>query len=163
MLSSAIKLLTACCISLLCAGNNLHSPALPSSKYDTDVAHHVFKERVSNIVVRNDITKGNRKQHDDAHTVIFVIQQKNMDSLTKVLEDVSDPLSQNYGQHWTREEVTAYTANPVGRDAVVSYLHNNNVKVIAESLGGEYITAEAKISVWENMFKTEFYDYHHTH
>ena len=60
---------------------------------------HSFKEDIPQLLYRDDIKKGDRMQPDYVHEVIFVIRQKNMDKLTLMLHDISDPLSANYGYH----------------------------------------------------------------
>ena len=100
--------------------------------------------------------------NDYHHEVVFVIRQKNMEELTDFLHDVSDPSSDNYGQHMTRTGVSDLTSNPEGRDSVKEYLHVAGAAVVAVTLGGEYITASAPIGVWEKMFNCEFYMFHQT-
>ena len=124
---------------------------------------HIFKERSTYSSTRSDIRKQNRAGHDHSHEVTFIIQQKNMDKLTSILHDISDPHSPNYGQHWTRNEVVDFTSNSEGRDAVVSYLHMSGASIVSETLAGEYITAKAPIKVWEKMFNTEFFLFTLTH
>ena len=68
-------------------------------------------------------------RHDQTHEVIFAVQQKNMDELY----DISDPDSANYGLHWSKDDVTEFTSNPEGRDAVVSYLNSNGASVVSET------------------------------
>ena len=124
---------------------------------------HVFRESVLHLSSRPDVVRTSRADEAKPHTVVFLIKQRNMDELTRILHDVSDPLSPNYGQHLTREEVADLTSNPESRDAVVSYLSSNGASVISETLGGEYITANAPVAVWEVMFNTEFFTFHKTH
>ena len=124
---------------------------------------HIFMESSKFSSTRSDIKKQDRAGHDHSHEVIFVIQQRNMDELTRILHDVSDPHSPNYGQHWTRDEVVDFTSNTEGRDAVVSYLHMNGASVVSETLAGEYVTAKAPIKVWEKIFNTEFFSFIMTH
>ena len=143
-----------------------HKPSIEDNT-DFDLGRplhaHIFRERSTYSSSRSDIKKQNRAFHDHPHKVIFSIQQKNMDKLTSILHDISDPHSPNYGQHWTRDEVVDYTSNAEGRDAVVSYLHMNGASVVSETLAGEYITAEAPIKVWEKMLNTEFFSFTLTH
>jgi Pro-kumamolisin, activation domain len=75
---------------------------------------HVFKESIPLLSSRSDILKQSRMISDYNHEVIFVMKQKNMEELTRFLHDVSDPLSDNYGQHMTRTGVIELTANPEG-------------------------------------------------
>jgi tripeptidyl-peptidase I len=106
--------------------------------------------------------KQSRMSNEYNHEVVFVIKQKNMEELTRFLHDVSDPLSDNYGQHMTRTGVTELTSNPEGRNSVLEYLHATGATVVSETLGGEYITAAAPIGVWEEMFDCEFHVFHQT-
>ena len=124
---------------------------------------HVFKESSKYLSPRNDIKRQDRAGHDHPHEVVFIIQQKNMNELTSIFNDISDPHSPNYGQHWTRDEVADFTSNAEGRDAVVSYLHMNGASVVSETLAGEYVTAKAPINVWEKIFNTEFFSFIMTH
>lgn len=124
---------------------------------------HVFRERIPRRSSRTDILRLGRAHHNYNHEVIFVIQQRNIDELTRVLHDVSNPSSPNYGLHWTIDEVTDLTSNPEASDAVVSYLYSAGVSIVSETLRGEFITAAAPIKIWEKMFNTEFYTFHQTH
>ena len=123
---------------------------------------HVFKESIPLLSSRMDILKQSRMSNDYNHEVIFAIKQKNMEELTRFLHDVSDPSSDIYGQHMTRAAVANLTSDPQGRETVLEYLYAAGATVIAETLGGEYITATAPITVWEKMFKCEFYMFHQT-
>lgn len=121
---------------------------------------HVFMESIPQLNRRSDIQKIDRMTSDFIHEVTFVIKQRNMRELTRILNDVSDPASVNYGRHMTKEEVANMTSNPTARDATVSYLTSNGATIVAETLHGEYITANASISVWESMLNTRFYMFH---
>ena len=123
---------------------------------------HVFKESIPQLSSRMDILKQSRMSSDYNHEVIFVIKQKNMEELTRFLHDVSDPSSDIYGQHMSRAAVANLTSNQQGRETVLGYLHATGATVVAETLSGEYITATAPVTVWEEMFKCEFYMFHQT-
>ena len=45
---------------------------------------------------------------------------------------------------------------------MLEHLHATGATIVAETLGGEYITATAPIIVWEKMFKCEFFMFHQT-
>lgn len=123
---------------------------------------HVFRESAAGLSQRRDLIKNDRMLPDHVHEVMFAIQQKNLEELTLLLHDVSDPDSDNYGQHKSREEVEELSSNPASRDAVLAYLNNVGATVVSESLYGEYITARGPISLWEDVFNTEFFSFHHT-
>jgi tripeptidyl-peptidase I len=123
---------------------------------------HIFKESIPHLSSRADLLKGDRVHHAHSHEVVFMIRQRNMDELTRKLEDVSDPSSPNYGQHMSMNEVVAMTANPEGLVAVTSYLVRNGATIVSETLHGEYVTAAAPIAVWEKVLNTEFFTFHQT-
>ena len=123
---------------------------------------HVFRESAAGLSHRHDLIKNDRMSSDHVHEVIFAIQQNNVEELTLLLHDVSDPDSDNYGQHRSREEVEELSSNPDSRDAVLAYLDSVGATVVSESLYGEYITARGPISLWEELFDTEFFSFHHT-
>jgi tripeptidyl-peptidase-1 len=122
---------------------------------------HVFKEKIAGIG-RLDLARQSRISPEINHEVVFVIKQRNVEKLTAILHDVSDPKSMNYGKHKTREEVADLTANPISRDAVVSYLTSTGATVVSETLNGEYVTVNGPIRLWEELFHTEFFMFHQT-
>ena len=153
----------AFCYIRVCEGLN---PNLEDNTQTHDGIYlhaHVFKESSKHLSSRSNIEKRDRIRYDQTHEVIFAVQQKNMHELTSILYDISDPDSPNYGQHWSNIEVTEFTSNPEGRDAVVSYLNSNGASVASETRGGEYITARAPVKIWEKMLNTEFFAFRMTH
>ena len=129
-----------------------------SSKARAKISHS-FKEDSKQILMHRDITKLNRVSPFQMHDVIFAVKQRNMDELVRILEDVSEFTSPNYGKHMTSEEIADLTSNPYSRNKIVEYLEMAGASVVRESLYGEYITARASISVWEHMLNTEFFTY----
>jgi len=119
---------------------------------------HVFKEHalLSN---RKDIQKLHRSSPELLHTVIFAVKQLRMIELEDTLLDISNPLSENYGKHWTHTEVGQFTYNPTAVKFILNYLNSKNIKIDQRTLFDEYITATASVKVWEDMFDTEFNNY----
>lgn len=104
-----------------------------------------------------------RDTHGDKslrHQVIFAVQQKNLDSLTDILIDVSSPSSANYGKHWTRAQIAELTSNPLAASEVSAFLETHDIEVIAVSRHHNYITASATLAQWEVFFRTEFHVFH---
>eukprot|EP01039_Chlorochromonas_danica_P005971 gene5971-6575_t len=91
-----------------------------------------------------------------SHSLVFAIQQKNVDQLHSILMDISTPSSPNYGQHWTRQQVSELTSNAAGMEEVVSFLRRHEISVDHVSKFGEYVVASAPVSLWEVFFKTRF-------
>lgn len=129
-------------------------------RYNQNTQSHIFMERTPQLHRRTDVQQIHHMTSDFIHEVTFVIRQRNMIELTTILNDVSDLRSVNYGRHMTKEEVAQLTSNPEARDAVVSHLTDSGATIVAETLHGEYITANASISVWESMFNTQFFMFH---
>ena len=151
--------------TLLCSGVStepLHEVVVSTAqeRSNRNAGLHVYMESIPKVDVRSDLHKIDRMTPDFIHEVTFVIRQRNMLELTTILNDVSDPASVNYGRHMTKEQVAYLTSNPEARDAVVSHLSASGATIVAETLHGEYITANASISVWESMFNTQFFMYH---
>lgn len=126
------------------------------------VRDHIFRETAAGLVTRFDLTKKDRAPPNHHHEVIFVVQQQNLEELTRILHDISDPDSDNYGQHKSREMIEELTSNPTSREVIRTYLHRVGAIVTTESVFGEYITARAPITLWENLFDTEFFTFRHT-
>ena len=147
------------CVYRECGCINLDIEEKSNALFGKTLHGHVLRESNAHLFSRSNIEKRNRARHDHLHEVVFVIQQKNMDELTSILYDISDPNSPNYGQNWTREKVADHTSNAEGRDAVVSYLHLNGASVMSETLAGEYIIAKAPIKIWEEILNTEFFSF----
>ena len=119
-------------------------------------------ESIPGLQTRDDLKKLNRAASDHVHEVVFVIQQRNIPELERILNDLSNPTSANYGQHLTRDDVIEMTSNTGSRDAVVDFLRSNGAAVVSETIGHEYITATAPVGVWEKLFNTEFFSYYLT-
>jgi tripeptidyl-peptidase I len=124
---------------------------------------HVFMESIAQLSSRDDISKQGLVSDDHVHQVVFVVQQKNMEELTRILHDVSDPSSINYGQHMTKEQVGTMTHNAEAREAIVKFINANGATLVSETLSSEYMIASAPISVWTRALNTEFFTFHQTH
>jgi tripeptidyl-peptidase I len=120
---------------------------------------HIYKENSEPLLSHPDVVKGDRVSQSKTHDVIFVVQQKNMDQLERILHEVSDPSHSNYGNHMTRKEIDDLTSDPESRDEVISYLRAAGVTVLPDALSGECILARAEINLWERILHTEFYTY----
>lgn len=147
----------------LSEGNSLRSQSLSTAEEDTSDAHsYVFMESIPGLRTRDDLKKLNRVASDYVHEVVFVIQQQNIPELERILDDLSNPTSANYGQHLTRDDIIEITSNTGSRDVVVDFLRSHGVAVVSETIGHEYITATAPVGVWEKLLNTEFFAYYLT-
>ena len=126
-----------------------------------DSTTHVFKEYAAGLSSRIDLVKKEKVAHNHIHEVIFAVQQNNVAELTNLLHEVSDPDSRNYGNHRSRIEIEEIVSNPTSRNFLLQFLQDAGATTTSESIFGEYVTAQAPVSLWEKMFKTEFYKFHH--
>jgi subtilase family serine protease len=144
-----------------------HIPLLkeePSASTVSIKHQHRIKESLKH-EKRSDITKVGRSSPSTHHTVIFAIQHQNVDQLERILNDVSDPFSSNYGKFLTTDEVDALTHSPTSAQAVMTFLrlagikHNAEVDIVRRSRGDRFITAKAPIHVWESALQAEFHEF----
>ena len=122
---------------------------------------HSFREGTLGLTLFNDIEKGHRVPPTQYHDVVFVVQQKNMDILTRLLLDVSDPSSEKYGNHLSKEEIDDLTYNGDSHQIVMAYLNSVGAEVVLVECSGELIRARAQISLWETILDTEFHHFSH--
>jgi len=119
---------------------------------------HVFKEHAL-LTERNDVLKLHRSPPHISHTVVFAVKQLRMVELENALLDISNPISENYGKHWTRAQVGEFTSNPAAVSAILEHLNSKDIKIDQRTLFDEFITATASVKVWEDMFNTVFNTY----
>ena len=124
---------------------------------------HRFRESAAGLNSHPDFLKGDRVSSSELHDVVFMVKENNMEELKRILLDVSDPLSANYGNHMTPKEIEDLVSNPVGHQEVISYLNAAGATVLFEQSQGECITARATVGVWERMLNTEFHSYSRFH
>lgn len=140
-----------------------HEPTALKPRSDVNTlsidGRHVFRETSSGLSSHGAITRRHRAPSAQPHDVIFVVEQRNMEELTFILHDVSNPKSANYGKHMTSMEVHDLTSNIDSHDKIVTYLQDVGAKITDDKHKGEVVTARATIEVWEKMFDTEFYAY----
>ena len=95
----------------------------------------------------------------DRHRVTIAIKQQHLDELERILYEVSIPTSPKYGQHWTKEQVDAFTSNPTGTEKVMKWLSSyDDVTITHVSTSGSYIHIEAPVSRLADMLQTEFFE-----
>jgi tripeptidyl-peptidase I len=141
------------------AGSDSRGGAIDFSVDDTGSSLHVYREHSPGLTLRKDVVKGSRTPSTTAHDVIFLVKQRNMDELTRILHDISDPKSENYGNHMTSSEIIDLTSNPESHDETVAYLTAAGATIVLVEHAGGSITARAPISLWESMLNTEFFTY----
>ena len=106
-------------------------------------------------------TNSNDDFADVDHIFVFAIYQLNIDAVNQKLMIVSDPRSTGYGRFWTDADVKTTTSNTYGKRIINKYFQRNGVKMVHETLHGEYLVAMANTTIWESIFKVKFNVYDH--
>jgi tripeptidyl-peptidase-1 len=112
---------------------------------------------------RSDILPGARVHPHEVHAVTFSVKKTNVDMLEQIFLNVSDPFSAEYGKHWTKAKISELTANPLAVQKISSYLKSHGMDIVSQTSDGSYITVQGKVSAWEKMFSTKFFEFKHKH
>lgn len=108
--------------------------------------------------------RGARADPDAPLELIIAVKQTNGDELERVLLDVSDPDSPNYGNHLTADEVDRLVA-PKSTDilAVLGWLHRNGVDMdeIEATGNSDFLTIPTTVAVAERLLQAEYYTFTH--
>ncbi len=109
------------------------------------------------IAGRGDIVKEERAPGDLKHSVVIAIKNRNIDNIEAKLHEVSNPQSKHYGKHLSAAEVAEISSNQASFLEVNRYLEYQVITVLKTSRNKGYITAEAPVSKWEEVFGNEFH------
>ncbi len=115
---------------------------------------HMEKAKIAG---RSDIMKSGRAPANARHSVIFACKTNNINRIELILLDISNPNSKNYGQYLSPEEIARLTTNEAAHREINKYLDYHGIQVLKTSRNKEFITAEAPVSKWEEVFGNEFH------
>jgi tripeptidyl-peptidase-1 len=93
------------------------------------------------------------------HTVKVATKLNNLDTLEEVFHRVSDPSHEDYGKHWTKEEIGHLIKNEVASSAIIAYFEGEGCTVKGRSLLDEILLIEGRVEVWERILSTEFFEF----
>jgi tripeptidyl-peptidase-1 len=106
-----------------------------------------------------------RKHHHAAVLPLrFALTQPNIDNMGQYLEDVSDPDSPNYGNHWSMEKVAeVFAPSPETIAIVRSWLNNHGFAYerIRLSPTRLWLELNATVEEAEDLLRTEYNVYKH--
>lgn len=133
------------------------------------IAGGVFSAPTSNVVLHEKRSnpvqyKRERVQSDAILPIRIALSQSNLAYGYDYLLDVSDPQSQNYGHHWTTEEIhSKFAPGNETVDAVVSWLHESgfNSDSLATSTSGGWLAIKMPAHEAESLFSTKYYEQKH--
>lgn len=106
-----------------------------------------------------------RAETEEQITLSFGVKLKNVEKLYQALNEVSDPSSENFGKHWTYDQVSELTSNSEGTQKVVKHLLNfvkdkNQVKA---SKDGTFVRVKTNIKTAEKILSSEFQTFKSNH
>ncbi len=110
-------------------------------------------------VPRKTFVKNAYSAADAVHELVFAIKQRNLKELDSLLTERSTPGNPLYQQWLTFAQIGEMTSNIAGAEAVKEWLAQNNIEVTWESSRSDYLKATAKISQWEHMLNTKFFEF----
>ncbi|KAF2083190.1 hypothetical protein K490DRAFT_70059 [Saccharata proteae CBS 121410] len=94
----------------------------------------------------------------------IALKQRNMDRAYDFLDEVSNPLSEKYGQHWSAKDVAEmFAPSAETTDSVRSWLTGAGIAAdrIKISQGRNWVEFEATVDEAEALLKTEYHVYQH--
>ncbi|RFU80370.1 subtilisin [Trichoderma arundinaceum] len=124
---------------------------------------HITHERRNNHSSRH-WEKRNRLEPRDVISVQIGLTQRNLDQGHELLMDVSDPDSENYGKHWTAEQITKmFSPSHESINAIREWLVESGISAdrIGHSLGYEWIHFNATVQEAEELFQTKYHLFQH--
>jgi Pro-kumamolisin, activation domain len=148
--------------------------------FDTDIHHLLSNHRVERVSTstkstvttvrresaarlheRKDVTRQTIAPAETIHQIIFGVKRLNMGTISAMLDDISNPFSDNYGQYLNKHQLNDIISNPVAVNTILSYFASSvpEARVVARSQFNEYITLEAPVSVWNKVLQTTFHVY----
>ena len=112
------------------------------------------------IKMRNDFAeRGRWVNKDHMHEVTVAVKHLNLDSLEQMVLEKSTPSHPSYQKWMTFEEVGSLTSNIPGYFALKSWFEMNHMEVFYTSKRFEFMKVRAKISHWESVLRTEFFEF----
>lgn len=108
--------------------------------------------------------KNSRVEAEVILPVRIGLTQTNLDKGPALLEEVSDPGSAKYGQHYTAEEIhDLFAPSEESVAAVRDWLHDAGIHSdrISLSANKQWIQLDASVQEVEGLIQTEYYHYEH--
>ncbi|KAK8110251.1 Pro-kumamolisin [Apiospora kogelbergensis] len=146
-------------VEALLALASLISASPASRRY----AHHVVHEK------RHQLPEGWAKRDKvDGRAVLPLrigLKQRNLGRADELLDEVSNPMSGNYAQHWSARKIAdMFAPSQESIDSVNAWLAESGIDPsrIAVSASKSWITVNATVSEVESLIKTNYHVYEHT-
>nr|POE59080.1 tripeptidyl-peptidase sed1 [Quercus suber] len=109
--------------------------------------------------------KGDRFESDIVMPVRIGMTQSNLDLGHDHLMDISDPESENYGKHWSAEDVhDLFAPSSKTVDAVRSWLEAAGIQAerISQSVNKQWMQFDATTAELEDLVKAKYHHFEHS-
>lgn len=104
-----------------------------------------------------------RSPHQQGLQLMFALKQTHLAELESTLMRVSDPDSEQYGQHLSNEEVHALVAPDDAHIAAVkNFLKKHGITAICLTPNCDMVQADVTVSQAEKLLATEYHELHHS-
>jgi tripeptidyl-peptidase-1 len=104
------------------------------------------------------------------HIVRLAVQPQNLNIIEEALKNVSDPSHFEYGRHWSREKIRSFVTSSKAIKQIEAYFNpksNNNLderpQIVEKTHLNEIYLIQGKVSLWEKVLSTKFYQFQHRH
>jgi hypothetical protein len=131
---------------LLCSGANA----------DHADADHVLMGEMSQ---RKSFVQLQRSPAEMEHEVVFQLKNDYVNFLEEELLARSTPSNTMFQKWMSDDELHKILYNPSRINLIRDFLASEGVTQLRETRHGEFLRATASISIWERIFRTEFYDW----
>lgn len=126
------------------------------------LSNHVIHEKRDHIPAG--WTRAGLPLRDVTLPIRIALKQRNLEKGHEFLMDVSDPTSENYGKHWTVQQVAETFAPALESvDAVTAWLVDSGIaeERISRSFSQGWLQFDATVSEAEDLLKTKYHVYKH--
>lgn len=132
----------------------LFGVSIPFSQSWNPTPTHILKESMIN---GNAIKKLYPSLTNTSLTLVIAITQSNLSLIEDLLIERSTPGNVRYQDWLTLDEIGNMTYNPNAFRKTLAWLQKYNVSVLSIAPRNDYITADASVETWQNMFLTTLY------
>lgn len=120
------------------------------------VCGNAVKEQ-ARLSLRKDVAQQERVPSETRHQLVIACKQSNLKELERIVDDISNPRSANFGQHLSKLEVVAMTSNLESVEYVERFIAEHHITVVDRTTDSAYLTVEAPVRTWEGLFGAEFH------
>jgi tripeptidyl-peptidase-1 len=112
-----------------------------------------------NVMSKPELKKLEKSHPDHMHSIVIVCKRKNIDKLKRIVDDISNPSSVQFGKYMNKNEIQDLTYKPQSIQFVKDFLKNSGIDIDMSESRSHLVRATAAISQWEEIFNNKFYEF----